>query len=91
MNCNVDECIINKQLFEILFHRSKTSYSSMEVYKYWWPLFILVSLTWLDASYVFISEIKEISDNQLSSFFILNASFLLYFLEREENFKKFKT
>lgn len=91
MNCNVDECIINKQLFEILFHRSKTSYSSMEVYKYWWPLFILVSLTWLDASYVFISEIKEISDNQLSSFFILNVSFLLYFLERKENFKKFKT
>lgn len=60
----------------------------MEVYKYWWPLFTSVSLTWLDASYIFTSEIKKIFDNQPSSFFILNASF--YFLKRKENFKKFK-
>lgn len=62
----------------------KKQYSSMEVYKYWCPLFTSVSLTWLDASYIFTSEIKEIFDNQPSSFFILNASF--YFLKRKENF-----
>lgn len=60
----------------------------MEVYKYWWPLFTSVSLTWLDASYIFTSEIKEIFDNQSFFFFHLERIFLLF--KKERKFLKIK-